>query len=116
MNKREHHYYVYIVASRTRVLYCGVTNSVARRVEEHRLGKIPGFTAKYRCDRLVWFEHHQYVYNALNREAQIKKWTRAKKTELIEQTNPSWADLSEAWRTKTAGSSTPLRSSRNDKV
>ncbi len=113
MSKREHHYYVYIVASRTRVLYCGVTNSVARRVEEHRLGSIPGFTAKYRCERLVWFEHYQYVYNALNREKEIKRWTRAKKIELIEQTNPSRADLSEAWTIKTSDPSAPLR---DDKV
>jgi putative endonuclease len=115
MGKREHHYYVYIVASRTRVLYCGVTNSVARRAEEHRLGRIPGFTAQYKCHRLVWFEHFKYVYNALEREKQIKSWTRAKKIELIAESNPSWADLSESWRGETAGPSTSLRSGRDDK-
>jgi putative endonuclease len=116
MTKREHHYYVYMVASRTRVLYCGVTNSVARRVEEHRLGSVPGFTEKYQCNRLVWFEHYQYVYNALTREKQIKRWTRAKKIQLIEEANPSWADLSEEWRVETADPSTTLRSGRDDKV
>ena len=66
MSKRDHHYYVYIVASRTRVLYCGLTNSVARRTEEHRAGLIPGFTADYKCHRLVWFEHYRYVHNAID--------------------------------------------------
>jgi putative endonuclease len=107
MSKRDHHYYVYIVASRTRVLYCGVTNSVARRADEHRVGDIPGFTASYQCHRLVWFEHYQYVHNAIDREKQIKRWGRAKKIQLIERTNPAWADLSEAWRVETADLSTP---------
>jgi putative endonuclease len=115
MKKRDHHYYVYIIASRTRVLYCGVTNSVARRTQEHRESEIPGFTASYHCHRLVWFEHYQYVHNALKREKQIKGWNRAKKIQLIERTNPSWADLSEAWRTETADPSTPLPSGRDDK-
>ncbi len=123
MGKREHHYYVYIVASRTRVLYCGMTNSIARRTEEHRAGSIPGFSSDYRRHRLVWYEHYQYVHNAINREKKIKRWTRAKKIDLIEEINPTWADLSDAWRTETAGPSLPLRSSptarrgrRDDKV
>jgi putative endonuclease len=116
MTKRDHHYYVYIIASRSRVLYCGMTNSVARRTGEHRGSSIPGFTANYQCHRLVWFEHYRYVHNALEREKQIKRWARAKKIELIERTNPSWADLSETWRVETADPSTPLRSGRDDKV
>jgi putative endonuclease len=68
-----------MICSRTRVLYRGVTNSVARRSDEHRSALIPGFTAKYRCHRLVCFEHFQYVYHALEREKQIKGWTRAKR-------------------------------------
>jgi putative endonuclease len=96
MSKREHHYYVYLVASRTRVLYCGITNSIERRAAEHRTGTHPEFTADYQCQRLVWFEHFQYVRNAIEREKQIKNWTRAKKISLIEKTNPSWADLGEA--------------------
>jgi putative endonuclease len=116
MSRRDHHYYVYIVASRSRVLYCGLTNSVARRTEEHRAGLIPGFTADYKCHRLVWFEHYRYVHSAIDREKEIKRWTRAKKIELIEETNPSWADLSEAWRVETAGPSAALRSGRDDKV
>ena len=116
MSKREHHYYVYIVASRTRVLYCGMTNSVARRTGEHRAAIIPGFTADYQCHRLVWFEHYRYVHNALDREKQIKRWGRAKKIQLIEQTNSTWADLSEAWRAETADPSTSLRFGRDDKI
>ena len=108
MAKRDHHYYVYIVASRTRVLYCGMTNSIERRPEEHRTGTHAGFAADYQCQRLVWFEHFQYVLNAIEREKQIKSWTRAKKISLIEKTNPSWADLNEAWGTKTADPSTSL--------
>jgi putative endonuclease len=116
MGKREHHhYYVYIVASRTHVLYCGVTNSLQRRVTEHRDAETPGFTGTYRCNRLVWFECYQYVGNALNREKQIKRWRRGKKIWLIEQMNPTWADLSEAWTRETADPSTPLRSGRDDK-
>jgi putative endonuclease len=115
MGKREHHYYVYIVASRTHVLYCGITNSLQRRVTEHRDAAMPGFTETYQCNRLVWFEHYQYVGNALDREKQIKRWRRAKKIWLIEQMNPTWADLSEASRNETADPSTPLRSGRDDK-
>jgi putative endonuclease len=98
MSKRNHHYYVYIISSRTRVLYCGVTNSVARRTDEHRAGDASIFTKEYRCHRLVWFEHYKYIGNALAREKQIKGWRRAKKISLIEEKNSSWADLSEAWR------------------
>ena len=116
MRKRDHHYYVYIVASRTHALYCGITNSIQRRAAEHREADTPGFTATYQCNRLVWFEHYQYVRNAIDREKQIKHWSRAKKISLIEQTNPSWADLSEAWRKETADLSTALRSGRDDKV
>jgi putative endonuclease len=115
MSKRDHHYYVYIVASRTHVLYCGLTDNLRRRMEEHREANIPGFTATYLCNRLVWFEHFQYVQNAIDREKQIKRWRRAKKIWLVEQANPTWADLSEEWRKETAGPSTALRSGRDDK-
>jgi len=94
----EDHYYVYIMASRSHVLYVGVTNNVQRRTEEHREAGMPGFTGDYRCNRLVWFEHYRHIGNALSREKQIKHWGRAKKIWLIEQTTPTWADLSDAWR------------------
>jgi len=115
MNKRDHNYYVYIVASRTHVLYCGVTKNIRHRVEEHREAVIPGFTQVYQCNRLVWFERYQYILHAIEREKQIKRWRREKKIWLIEETNPTWADLSEAWRKETAGPSATLRSGRDDK-
>ena len=112
---KEHHYYVYIVASRSHVLYCGVTNCIEGRTEQHREAATPGFTASYQCNRLVWFERYQYIDHAIHREKQIKRWGRAKKIWLIEQMNPTWADLSEIWRKETADLSTPLRSGRDDK-
>ncbi len=93
-----------------------MTNSVLRRVAEHREAETPGFTAKYRCNRLVWFEHYQYVHNAIDREKQIKRWSRDKKIWLIEQMNPTWTDLSEIWWQGTADLSTPLRFGRDDKL
>lgn len=104
--QREHHYYVYIVASRTRALYVGMTNSIRRRIEEHRAAQQTGFTQAYHCSRLVWYEHFRYVLNAIDREKQIKRWSREKKLQLIERLNPSWTDLSEVWRKPTADFST----------
>jgi putative endonuclease len=110
---KEHSYYVYMVASRSRVLYCGMTNNLGRRTEQHREGSIKGFTADYNCTRLVWFERFHYVKNAITREKQIKRWRREKKIAFIQQENPRWVDLSEEW-TSTAGSSTSLRSRLDD--
>ncbi len=93
--RRDHHHFVYLMASRTRVLYCGMTNNLVRRTGEHKSGTAPGFTASYRCERLVWFEKFQYVWNAIEREKQIKSWTRAKKLMLINKANSAWIDLSE---------------------
>ena len=89
--------YVYIMASRSRTLYTGVTNSLDRRVAEHKLKLIPGFTSLYNIDRLVYFEHHGDIRVAIRREKQIKGWTRAKKLALIASINPGWCDLSEGW-------------------
>ncbi len=90
-------YCVYILASRSRVLYTGVTNDVARRAREHKQGLIPGFTQKYRVTRLVYFEQFGDIRDAIAREKQIKGWVRARKIELIEARNPTWADLAEHW-------------------
>ncbi len=90
-------YCVYILASRSRVLYTGVTNDVARRAREHKQGLIPGFTQKYRVTRLVYFEQFGDIRAAIAREKQIKGWVRARKIELIEARNPTWADLAEHW-------------------
>src|ERR1700691_5695424 len=94
---RERYYYVYIMASRSGVLYTGITNSIRRRNAQHKEHKVPGFTACYRCTRLVYYEVFQWVQNAIAREKQIKPWRREKKVALIEQANPNWLDLSEQW-------------------
>ena len=91
------HFYVYMMASRSRVLYTGVTNNIHRRVWEHKHDEIPGFTSDYRVHRLVYFESFQYVGNAIAREKTIKGWLRRKKIALIESQNPTWEDLSEDW-------------------
>ena len=90
-------YYVYIVASKSRVLYTGVTNDLKRRVYEHKHKLVPGFTSKYNVDRLVYFEATSDVHAALAREKQIKGWLRAKKITLIQSSNPRWEDLSAEW-------------------
>ena len=90
-------YYVYIMASRSRVLYTGVTNDLARRVHEHKQGLIPGFTSKYRITRLVHFEEFTDVHDAIGREKEIKGWIRARKVRLIESHNPTWEDRAEPW-------------------
>ncbi len=93
MSRDDRCYFVYIVASRTHVIYCGMTNSILRRIQEHRAGQVPGFTATYRCNRLAWFERFEWVDSAIDREKQIKRWRREKKVWLIEQMNPTWSDL-----------------------
>jgi len=86
--------YVYILAGRRNgTLYTGVTNNLARRVEEHRSGAVPGFTQDYGVHRLVYFEQHDDAREALTREKQIKRWRRVWKLRLIESVNPSWRDL-----------------------
>lgn len=94
---RERSYYVYIVASRTRVLYTGMTGNIEHRVTQHRSKSFPSFTADYNCSRLVWYESYDEPNRAIGREKQIKRWTRAKKLALINKMNPTWIDLSESW-------------------
>ena len=91
------HFYVYIMASKSRVLYTGITNDIQRRTWEHKNDVIPGFTRDYRAHRLVYFESFKYVGNAIAREKHIKGWLRKKKTALIESVNPTWEDLSDGW-------------------
>ncbi len=85
--------YVYIMSSKTRTLYIGVTTDLKKRVSEHKQGKIMGFTKKYRVNRLVYYEIIDGIVNAIEREKQIKGWVRHKKEDLIESTNPKWEDL-----------------------
>jgi putative endonuclease len=87
-------YYVYILASRKNgTLYIGVTNSLVRRVHEHKCGEVPGFTKRYGVDRLVYYETFANVYDALTAEKRLKVWKRQWKIELIEECNPEWRDL-----------------------
>ena len=86
-------YYVYIMASRSRVLYTGVTNDLVRRVEEHKRGLTAGFTSRYRVSRLVYFEPFGDVMAAIQREKTMKKWKRDWKINLIESNNRHWIDL-----------------------
>jgi len=90
-------YYVYLMASRSRVLYTGVTNNLARRINEHKRGLIPGFTSRYRVTRLVYFEEFADVRDAIAREKEVKGWVRMRKLRLIEERNPTWADLADRW-------------------
>ena len=90
-------YFVYIMTNRSKTLYIGVTNNLVRRVREHKTRISSGFTAKYKLDRLVYFERFEYVHNAIEREKRIKGWLRIKKIALIVSMNRSWRDLSEEW-------------------
>ncbi len=78
------------------VLYVGVTNDLKRRVAEHKAKINKGFTYKYNCDKLVYFEEYELVVEAIAREKQIKNWKREWKNELINKENPDWKDLSES--------------------
>jgi putative endonuclease len=88
-------YWVYIMASKSRTLYVGVTNDLTRRVYQHKAQCIEGFTKRYNITRLVYFEETPDVRAAIEREKSIKGWLRQKKVELIESLNPDWHDLAE---------------------
>ena len=86
--------YVYLMTNtHDTVLYVGVTSDLLRRVAEHKLGRQPGFTKRYRCTKLVYVEAGDSIAAAIQREKQLKNWRRAWKDELVASLNPSWADL-----------------------
>jgi putative endonuclease len=85
------------MSSKSNTLYTGMTNSLDRRVFEHKHHLVPGFTTRYDVTRLVCFEEYSDVRTAIAREKQIKAWTRSKKIALIESTNAHWNDLAEHW-------------------
>ena len=93
----EDRYFAYIMANLSKTLYAGVTNDLERRVFERKNKLIPGFTSKYRIDRLVWLAETQSIEEAIYREKQIKGWLRARKVALIEADNPEWLDLAADW-------------------
>jgi putative endonuclease len=98
-------FYVYILASKSRVLYTGMTNDLMRRMYEHRENVNAGFTQKYKVKTLVYFEMTNGPTSAIQREKQIKGWSRSKKIELVEAKNSDWKDLSEEWFKKRDSSS-----------
>jgi putative endonuclease len=91
---REYDFWVYILTNRNNsVLYIGITNDIARRTWELRESTGANFPAMYQCKKLIYCEHYTNVHEALDRETQLKKWSRAKKVALINRQNPSWLDL-----------------------
>ncbi len=90
-------YWVYIMSSKTRTIHVGVTNDLERRVLEHKSKQAAGFTKKYAATRLVYYEEFDSVYEAIEREKQIKAWRRPKKVELVNSLNPNWSDFAEDW-------------------
>ena len=88
-------FYVYILASRSRVMYVGVTNDLEQRLAQHRAGLASEFTRKYRVHRLVYAERYRYIRDAIAREKQLKGWTRERKMRLIDEANPRWLDEGE---------------------
>jgi putative endonuclease len=94
---REYLFFVYIMASKSRVLYTGITSNLHARVFQQKTGEYEGFTKRYRVHRLVYFECWKYVHSAIAREKQIKVWTRQQRVKLIESINPTWEDLAADW-------------------
>lgn len=88
------YYYIYILASESGTLYIGVTNDLMRRVWEHKNNLVEGFSKKYGCHKLVYYEICEDIYVAITREKQLKNWRREKKEQLIKTINPPWLDLS----------------------
>ena len=90
-------FYVYILSSKTGTLYTGVTNNLERRVYQHKHKLVPGFTSKYGCDRLMYYDVFPTASQAIAAEKRIKGWARAKKVALVKTKNPKWLDLSQDW-------------------
>ena len=90
----EKQYAVYLLANKPYgTLYTGVTSNLIQRVYQHQTGCVDGFTKKYHVHKLVYYEIHEDIYEAISREKRIKRWHRQWKIDLIEQNNPHWTDL-----------------------
>jgi len=111
--RQPHQYYVYIMLNTRHTIYTGLTNDLYRRVWQHRNKITPGFTSKYDCTALVYYEVMENVRAAIAREKQIKAWTRAKMTALIRSLNPEWRDLSLGWKVPEADARVPDPSLRS---
>ena len=95
---KNHNYCVYILTNKSNTaLYVGVTSDLQGRVAEHKLKIYKGFTAKYECNKLVYYEEYQWIQDAIAREKQLKAGSRQKKIDLIIEDNPLWNDLSADW-------------------
>ena len=90
-------YFVYILSSKTKRLYIGVTNDLQRRVAQHKSREVEGFTSQYNIDQLVYYEETNDVRAAISREKQLKGWMRIRKIQLVQDMNPDWEDLSADW-------------------
>ena len=91
-------YYVYMLTNwDDSVIYIGFTNDLERRLYEHRNHLVDGYTKKYNVHKLVYYEYTNDVYAAMEREKQLKRWTRKKKNALVQKMNPEWKDLSLEW-------------------
>jgi len=86
-------YFVYILTNNSKALYVGVTSNLKNRIWQHKNKIIKGFTEKYNIDKIIYFEQTGNVYSAIQREKQLKGWTRKKKIALFEKENPDWRDL-----------------------
>jgi putative endonuclease len=94
----KHLYYVYLLTNKNdKVMYIGITGNLKKRVFEHKTKTVPGFTAKYNVNKLVYFEETHDVQAAIAREKELKKWRREKKNNLVVADNPDWKDLSDGW-------------------
>ena len=93
----DYEFWVYIVGSRSGKLYVGMTSKIVVRTAQHKAGEFEGFTKKYHCGRLVYFEKFDDAHKAAARDRQLKGWRRSKKIALIEKQNPRWEDLAEKW-------------------
>ena len=94
----ERTFFVYLLTNKTNgTLYVGVTNSLHRRLWQHKTGAFEGFSKRYGLHRLVYFEEFRDIRDAISREKQIKGWLRAKKVALVIEKNPHWQDLSAGW-------------------
>ena len=94
--KKSYHVYILTNLQKT-ALYIGVTGNLEQRIFQHKNAKVPGFTKKYKTNRLIYFEEANDIRLAIQREKQLKKWNRQWKENLINKVNPHWDDLSESW-------------------
>ena len=97
---RAKRYYVYIVASKSRSIYVGMTGFLMSRILQHKAGEGGAFTSKYQINRLVYCQVFEHVEAAIHRETELKKWRREKKVAVIEKNNPTWEDLAADWGKK----------------